>query len=356
MKAQVLSPSIENIKIAAEALKQGDVVAIPTETVYGLAGNVFNPNAVTKIFETKERPTFDPLIAHVAWPVSLSDLSSKGLVDLTKLSPNKTAQIEKLIQTFWPGPLTLVLPKQKKVPDIVTSGLESVAVRSPNHPIAQLLLKEVSTPLAAPSANRFGRISPTSAQDVFEELGDRIRYIVDGGRCEIGLESTIVHCSEHSWTLLRPGKISQEEIEHIIGEKLSQNLHSNEGRSAAAPGMLASHYAPRTSLTLFSFSDFDTLENMAAQSRNKCALLLFSKSARDFKTLDLKRFQTIYELSSNWSLEEAAQNLFSSLRTLDQSLDAQSDQIFCEEPPPESQNSGLGFAIIDRLKRASHKR
>ena len=193
--AQILTAS--ECALAVDCLRSGDIVGMPTETVYGLAGNAFDANAVAKIFAAKERPSFDPLIVHVA-----KDLSSVAKLGLAKIihpqsmTPSMIRITDALIQKFWPGPLTIILPKHSKIPDLVTSGLDRVGVRMPAHELAQQLLKATGLPLAAPSANRFGRISPTTAQHVAEELGTKIKYIVDGGSCTVGIESTVVTVDE----------------------------------------------------------------------------------------------------------------------------------------------------------------
>jgi L-threonylcarbamoyladenylate synthase len=375
--AQILSSTPENIEAVARALKTGAVAGMPTETVYGLAGNALNPESLAKIFAAKERPTFDPLIVHVsedALSGGLTSLHKLGLVDLQALSDLARERIETLIKTFWPGPLTLVLPKLPGVPDLATAGLPSVAIRMPKHPVAQALLKECGLPLAAPSANRFGRISPTQAQHVFDELGDRISYILDGGPCEIGVESTVLSmASDGTPSLLRPGQISRDEIEKLLkapvgtgvsGEK--QGAAIAKGQVAApGPGMLESHYAPSKPLYLLSRSisalsqSSDALnEDLAlkeAFSRNpkKIGILLMSGNPADLPTILSKWTQATFEvisLSPSGNLSEIAKNLFAGLRALDHS----SAELLIAEPCESKE--GLGHAISDRIKRASAKR
>jgi L-threonylcarbamoyladenylate synthase len=387
-QARILLPTPENFALAAEALQRGEVVGMPTETVYGLAGDAFNPLALARIFETKERPTFDPLIIHVGhvgpFAARVEDLARIGLVDDKKLSPAARDRANALIKSFWPGPLTLVLPKSEKVPDLATSGLPTVALRMPKHPAAQALIAASRTPLAAPSANRFGRISPTSAQDVFDELGDRIDFILDGGPCEIGVESTIVAISESGeLTLLRPGGLAPELIEKVAGAKLQtpnrgpsgdatragaalksgvatqsdRNAGSHEPKAMPAPGMLESHYAPAKKLKLLSDS-LDRLQSLEkgdlfgkdGAGPKKIALLVLFGSENDAR----ERFQkltsinpTVYVLSPSSNIEEAAKNLFRTLREMDRS---DADLLFSE---PCRVEFGLGFAIGDRLRRAS---
>jgi L-threonylcarbamoyladenylate synthase len=358
-QSQILSPTPENFALAAEALQRGEVVGMPTETVYGLAGDAFNPLALARIFETKERPTFDPLIIHVGhvgpFASRVEDLARIGLVDDKKLSSVARDRANALIKAFWPGPLTLVLPKSDKVPDLATSGLPTVALRMPRHPAAQALIAASQTPLAAPSANRFGRISPTSAQDVFDELGDRIDFILDGGRCEIGVESTIVSVSESGdLTLLRPGGLAPELIEKVAGTKLQVRTPSSAPSNEAmpAPGMLESHYAPTKKLKLLpdSLDRLQSLDSKFFETKNNIALLVLFGSENEAR----ERFRKltsinpkVYVLSPTSNIEEAAKNLFHTLREMDRS---DADLLFSE---PCCVEFGLGFAIGDRLRRAS---
>jgi L-threonylcarbamoyladenylate synthase len=222
-----------DVEHAAALLRSGEVVAIPTETVYGLAANTFDEGAVLNIFTIKERPTFDPLIVHIA-----------QRSDLHKVAQQVPASAEVLMDAFWPGPLTLVLPKRPEVPDLVTSGLDSVAVRMPAHPMMIELLGSLDFPLAAPSANPFGYISPTTAQHVADQLGEKVPYILDGGPCAVGVESTIIGWEPEGggrWVLYRPGGITTEQIEVLVGPL----GNSDKGPVPMAPGMMDSHYAPR---------------------------------------------------------------------------------------------------------------
>lgn len=300
-------------------LEQGEVVGIPTETVYGLAGNAFDIEAVTKIFEVKTRPTFDPLIVHTN--------SIERLTEFVKFVPEKALL---LAQKFMPGPLTMLLPKHQSIPDLVTSGLDTVAVRIPNHPLTLELLSNLAFPLAAPSANPFGYISPTSAQHVAKQLGDKIPYILDGGECQIGLESTIVGFENEEVVVYRKGGLSIEEIEKIVG-KICVNSHSSS--NPKAPGMLKSHYAPRKDLLLFQGGKFN-------EDVDKIGYLSFRK----FNSEIPKKNQLILSESGNY--KEAARNLFAYMRQLD-SMNI--DKIYVELLPEKD----LGRAINDRLKRAS---
>jgi L-threonylcarbamoyladenylate synthase len=364
--AQILSPTAENIQTVARALQSGEVAGMPTETVYGLAGNALNPEALAKIFAAKERPTFDPLIVHVSDDVlsgGLQALHQMKLVNIQALSAPAQERVEALIKRYWPGPLTLVLPKLPTVPDLATAGLGSVAIRMPKHPVAQALLKESGLPLAAPSANRFGRISPTQASHVFEELGDRISWILDGGSCEIGVESTVLSVApDGTLSLLRPGKIYRNEIESFLktqvgtgvsGEK--QGAAIAQGQTAApGPGMLESHYAPSKPLYLLPafLSKLTDEPEALKQNPSRIGVLLMSGDpARAQDILSKWTTAKIYavSLSQSGDLAEIAKNLFSALRDLDHS---DADILIAE---PCETTEGLGHAISDRIKRASAK-
>src|SRR6056297_1539374 len=218
----------DSIQIAAKLIKEGKLVAFPTETVYGLGANALDPLAVAKIFEVKERPSFDPLIIHIA-----------DINDLKKLTTTTDDRVYKLAEKFWPGALTMVLPKSNLVPDIVTSGLNTVGIRMPANKLALQLIKKSGCPIAAPSANKFGRISPTTAQHVKKQLPD-IDYVIDGGKTDVGVESTIIKLSEKGFRILRNGVITQEDIESIV--PLDNNSLNKD--TIVAPGMVKSHYSP----------------------------------------------------------------------------------------------------------------
>jgi L-threonylcarbamoyladenylate synthase len=301
-------------------LEQGQVVAIPTETVYGLAANALDAKAVIKIFEAKKRPFFDPLIVHL-----------KHASELDKYAVNIPSQAYALSKAFWPGPLTLVLQRSALIPDMVTSGLDTVALRVPAHPLALQILSRLSFPLAAPSANPFGYISPTTAQHVLAQLQGHIPLIVDGGPCTVGVESTIVQCTHEGTTVLRLGGTSVESIEAIVG-KVKVNITSSS--NPQAPGMLTTHYAPRKPMLIGNIDDL-----MAEHSSKKIAVLTFQK------TYNVPHSRV---LSAKGELNEAAQNLFSMMRELD-ATDA--DIILTELVPA----LGLGPAINDRLQRAASK-
>lgn len=303
---------------------ESGLAAIPTETVYGLAANAFDPVAVARIFKVKERPTFDPLIVHAS---SLEQV--KKFVDEI---PEKAQQ---LASKFWPGPLTLIFKKAAIIPDIVTSGLDTVAVRVPNHPLTLKLLKSIDFPLAAPSANPFGYVSPTSAAHVNEQLGDKIEYVLDGGDCQIGIESTIVGFDADEVSVLRLGGCKIEDIEKCVGKV---NVRSISSSNPVAPGMMESHYSPFTPIVI------GNIEELIAENSNKRIGIL------SFKT-KYERAESNHQfvLSEKGDIDEAATRLFTGLRKLDR-LNLQ--LIVSEYVPDE----GLGRAINDRLKRAEAKR
>ena len=309
----------KDINKAKELLAAGELVAIPTETVYGLAANALEVNAVMKIFQAKNRPVFDPLIVHVP-TFGKAQLYSRNI-------PAKAGQ---LAQKFWPGPLTLLLEKKESIPDLVTAGLPTAGFRAPNHPVTRELLQLFDFPLAAPSANPFGYISPTTPKHVQDQLGDKISYILDGGPCQIGIESTIVGFDNHGAILYRTGGLRLEDIENITGKV---RVEINTSSDPKSPGQLASHYAPRKKLLVGHLPDL-----IAKHAGRKISVLSFSS---DYHV------STQYILSPSGDLQEAARNLFSALRE----LDAQPVEIILAEYVPDH---GLGRAINDRLSRASH--
>ncbi len=314
----ICPPTPENLERAVGLLQKGGCVGIPTETVYGLATDGFNAEAVLRVFEIKKRPSFDPLILHLpeGYPVS-------------EVVENIPGYGRDLLKKFWPGPLTLVLKKKARVPDIVTAGLPAVAVRSPSHPVAQEVLRCFLGPLAAPSANRFGRISPTTARAVEEELGDTVKIILDGGACLVGIESTIVDCSGLRPVLLRQGAVSIEEIEAVVGP-----LDYGTTDRVAAPGMLKNHYAPRTPLHL-SLSCMADIQELPGDA----AYLFWTRPP----SVSPKYFRV---LTPRDEPREAAANLFACLRELD---GLGMSAIYCDPVPQR----GVGIAIADRLWRAS---
>lgn len=310
---------------ALHYLEQDGLVAIPTETVYGLAANAFSANAVTKIFVAKNRPSFNPLITHT------HDI--ERVKEYVKKPPEMAVALAKV---FWPGPLTLLLPKKDIIPDIVTSGSDHVAVRIPSHPLTLELLGKLDFPLAAPSANPFGYISPTRPAHVEEQLGDRIDYILDGGECAVGIESTIVGFEDGQLIIYRLGGTSQEAIEDVVGKanvKISQKVEEN--LNPKAPGMLKSHYAPGKKVLIGNLSEL-----LGQHDKDKVAII----SLKDYYPQVPNERQVA--LSVVGDLNEAAQGLFSALRELDK-LPV---EYILAEPMPEY---GLGKAINDRLQRAA---
>lgn len=312
-----MAQSGTDIEHAATLLQQGELVGIPTETVYGLAANALRSDAVVKIFEAKNRPFFDPLIVHLA----AADQVLQYAADFPDAARQLAAQ-------FWPGPLTLLLPRKHIVPDITTSGLPTVGLRCPNHPLLQQLLTRLDFPLAAPSANPFGYVSPTTAQHVLQQLGHTIPYVLDGGPCEVGIESTIIGFDD-GITLLRLGGITQEAIETVVGPvKVATQKNSNP----LAPGQLDTHYSPRKKLVL------GKVPELLAQFPTAAVSVL------SFQTDYHHKRQVV--LSPSGDLREAAQRLFASLRA----LDADPSHVILAEFVPDI---GLGRAINDRLRRAS---
>lgn len=319
VRGEMIFPANEEaIFRAADIIVHGGLVALPTETVYGLGADALNPSACTKIFEAKNRPHFDPLIVHVA------DMDMFRI-----LSRDVPEQILRLTEKFWPGPLTVVVRKSDIVPDIITSGLPTVAIRMPRHDVALSLIRKSGRPIAAPSANPFGYLSPTEARHVEEQLGGRVDMILDGGSCTVGLESTIVKFHAGKIHLLRPGGIPAEEIERVAGDL----VHSSPDEIPDAPGQMPWHYAPRAKVVLIR-------EGEEIPEQKNAALCAFRINARQ------NRFIHIEILSPNSDLAQAAVNLFSALHRLDASG---ADIIYAEEVP----ENGLGLAIMNRLRKAA---
>jgi len=314
----------DNLKKAVEILTQNKLVAIPTETVYGLAGNIYSDEAVLKIFEMKKRPLLNPLIVHI------HDI--KQLEELTSYIPEKARL---LVSSFWPGPLTLVLKKNLCVPDLITAGKDTVAIRMPNHPVTLALLEQLSFPIAAPSANPFGCISPTKAMHVKDYFGDKLEMVLEGGDCSTGIESTIIGFEQDQPILYRLGAISIEEIELVIGDLKIKNKNEI---NPDAPGMLSKHYAPKTSTYLV--TDIETSLN--SFPGKKIGIVSFSKR------IDVNHFIHQEILSEKGDLREAATNLYSILHRLDK---LELDVIIAERLP----DIGLGKSINDRLERATKK-
>lgn len=305
------------IRRAAAALARGEIVAFPTETVYGLGANALDARAVARVFAAKERPRFNPLIVHVP---GLAEAEEYGLM-------NATAR--RLAEAFWPGPLSLVLKRRSTcgIADLVSAGLDTIALRAPAHAIAQALLAQAKLPIAAPSANRSGRVSPTTAAHVESELGDRPSVILDGGPCPLGIESTVVNLAGEAPSLLRPGAVPREAIELVLGAPLAPAQSEERG---ASPGQLAMHYAPNTKLRLD-----------ATSAGPRQALLAFGSDVPQGAGVTIN-------LSKSGNLEEAAAKLFAALRE----VDAMGMDAIAVMPIP---GHGLGEAINDRLQRAANR-
>lgn len=313
----------KSVKKAAFYLKKGEVVAIPTETVYGLAASIYNENALKKIFEIKERPYFNPLIVHI-----------DSLQSLSKIAVNVPEVAYRLADKFWPGPLTMIFEKNKAISNYVTGGKNTIAVRMPNHPLALELIKTANVPLAAPSANPFGSISPTSAKHVEKYFKNKLDVILDGGSCAKGIESTIIGFKNDEVLIYRLGSLSTEMIASVVGT-VSVRIHKQ--KNTIAPGMLDKHYAPKTPMILCD-NPIKTASNLIGRN---IGIIVFDKKS-------LCTDYQIEVLSSNGDLDEAAKNLYAAMHKLD---DKGFDLLIAQKFP----NVGLGRAINDRLTRACKK-
>jgi L-threonylcarbamoyladenylate synthase len=305
------------IDIAARFIREGKLVAFPTETVYGLGANALDSMAVAKIFELKERPAFDPLIVHIA-----------HIDQLEKLVLNTDKRVFKLAEKFWPGPLTIVLPKSALVPEITTSGLPTVGIRMPDNAIALELIRKAECPVAAPSANKFGRISPTTAAHVKKQL-PHVDYVLDGGKTTVGIESTIITLTEYGFQVLRKGIITQEDLEAMLPFDRHTPI---EG--LAAPGMLNSHYSPRKKLLIAD-------SNSLAMDKSKAGLMSF--------TGELEHgFFKVIRLSESNELKDYAVNMFEAMHAFEDDAEV---ELIIAEPVNET---GIGKAIMDRLRKAEY--
>ncbi len=314
----------KDINYAAEIIKQNQVVGIPTETVYGLAANAYEADAIIKIYELKQRPHFNPLIVHIP------DISF-----LQQITMHQPEVLLKLAEQFWPGPLTIIFNKKEVIPSLVTAGKKTVAVRIPSHPITLNLLKLLQLPLAAPSANIYGSISPTSAKHVIKNFGNKIQYVLDGGNCEIGIESTIIMLNDdEKFCILRHGGISEEQIKKVTG--YTPDTFINPEKSIS-PGLSKSHYAPSIPLFIGSINEL-----LKKHHEEKIAVIGFGKKYGDIRII----YQA--DLSSVSNLNEAAKNLFSTLQQADNSG---ADVILASLVT----DAGIGKAINDRLQRAAYK-
>lgn len=307
------------IKYAAELIVKGELVAFPTETVYGLGANAFNPLAVAKIFAVKERPSFDPLIVHIA-----------DLNDISNVYAGNDDRVYQLAEKFWPGPLTMVLPKTSSVPDIVTSGLQTAGVRMPANDMALAFIRAAKTPIAAPSANKFGMISPTEASHVKKQFPDI--YTLDGGKTNVGIESTVISINDDGFEILRPGAITSQDLQHVLP------ISKTAGRKTQlkSPGLLKSHYSPKKPLYI--------VENPCVNYKSQTEAGLISFGEPDSSC----RFSHVEILSKTRNPVEAAANLFSAMHRLDESDVTH----IVAEPVPET---GIGIAIMDRLQKAAYQ-
>lgn len=335
-----LSPDPDLIREASDIIRGGGLVAFPTETVYGLGANALDRNAVEKIFAAKGRPSNDPLIVHLS-----------SFDEVERVASHVPSIAHELAAAFWPGPLTMILPKQPGVPDSVTSGLKTVAVRVPSHPIALALIRASGVPIAAPSANRFGHTSPTTAVHVLDDLDGRIDMILDGGATTVGVESTVLDVNVTPPMILRPGGVSREALEKILGPvSVRNNLKTDDESPQVSPGLLGKHYTPKAELILCKGepeSALETLHRIAkqAQAEGRSVGLLLAEE-------DLPRFSSLpclhFSLGSSNNLENIARSLYAGMRSLD---DLGAQVILTRD----FGSGGLGLAIRDRLSRAASR-
>ena len=338
MKTVILEPTAEALQRAAELLGAGELVAFPTETVYGLGANALDREAVLSIFAAKGRPADNPLIVHIHDPAQLEDLC-----EIPSLAPA-------LMRAFWPGPLTMLFPKKEKVPAEVTAGLPTVAVRMPSHPVAAAMLRACRLPIAAPSANRSGRPSPTSAFHVLEDMDGRVPLILDGGVCEVGLESTVLDICHGQPCILRPGGVTKEMLEDVLHSEVavagSVLRPLQPGEKALSPGMRYRHYAPAGTVTLVVGDESDVLRALRALCRQdaeegiRSCVMCFSEHLNVLAGCDP------HDLGSDRDPSQVAHRLFSILRQLDEEG---MERIYSEVIPPE----GVGLAVMNRLGRAA---
>lgn len=341
------TPTDAAVAAAGEAIRRGELVGMPTETVYGLAANALDDRAVARVFEAKARPSFDPLIVHVS-----------NVAQAERYAEHWPDTAARLAEALWPGALTIVVNKRHAMPgdapaaetigDLVTSGLPSVALRVPRHRVARALIDAAGVPIAAPSANRFGRISPTRPEHVLEELGDAVAMVLDGGHCETGIESTVVSCvAPDEVRVLRLGGVSVEAIERLLGHPVTVATRDaarggDEARGRVSPGMLEKHYAPATPLRVCDEADATACEKLRQEGYSRIGVLCLTADSRLSSTAYADR----RVLSESGDLTEAAANLFAAMRELDA---AGVDVILAERMPQRD----LGRAINDRLERAS---
>ncbi len=337
----------EAVKKATRLLQQGEVVAIPTETVYGLAGDCFNPEAISKIFEAKGRPHDNPLIVHISAQQDIYKVSPKPINDLAF----------ELVTRFWPGPLTIILSKNDELPYETTAGLDTVAVRMPSHPVTKAIISKSGIILAAPSANSSGFPSPTRANHVLRDLENKIPLIVDGGSCSVGLESTVVDLTGDEPVLLRPGAITAYQLEEVIGEKIKRQYDIEPDISPKSPGLKYKHYSPRADVILLASSSPSLIWQEACRIEGKRALLITTETAEKINDLlassELKAANKcadgnleIFEMGSFTKPEIIARRLFALLRAMD---NKGFEKLLIEK----ISDSGLGEAVMNRIMRAA---
>lgn len=333
MKTQVLQPTHESLRLAAEIFQSGGLVGIPTETVYGLGANALDEQAALAIFAAKGRPADNPLIVHISKLDQLKDIVS-----------NVPKRAQRLMDAFWPGPLTIIMPKGEHIPYAVTAGLETVAVRFPVHPVARKMIELAGLPIAAPSANLSGKPSPTTAQHVLDDMDGRIPLIIDGGACQVGLESTVVDATRDQIVLLRPGGVTREMLEEALGEEVLLGKGVMEplaaGEKALSPGLLHKHYAPRAKVRVILGEDEKRIAfilESAAKDERPCVLCLDARK---------DRYGDLPILSAGDTAQEYAHNLFAALRSADE---LGYTDIYAEGLSLE----GVGLAVMNRIERAA---
>lgn len=334
MKTRLLKACEESYKEAAHLLLEGEVVAIPTETVYGLAADALNPQAVEKIFEAKGRPQDNPLIVHIA-----------SLNQLPTVAENVPEAVYTLAQAFWPGPLTMILPRGKNIPDVVTAGLDTVGIRMPSHKSARRII-ELSSPLAAPSANSSGKPSPTTAAHVMDDMNGRIPLIVDGGRCSVGVESTVVDMTGTVPKVLRPGAITEEMIAAVLGNAdtdIAAKIGLKKGEKAKSPGMMYRHYAPKAPVILYEGAPEDTYRQICEKYEKNDGIICFDEYKEAFRSLGFKR---IYSLGKSWDHRSHDRRLFSVLRMFDST---NAEKIHAQCP----REYGGGEGAVNRMRKSA---
>lgn len=321
------------ISVAADLLRRGEVVGIPTETVYGLAANAYNPDAIRRIFAAKGRPQDNPLIVHIADVQQINDIAAEV-----------PAQARQLADAFWPGPLTIILPKQDTIPLVTSGGLNTIGIRFPRHPLAQQIIQAAGVPLAAPSANLSGRPSTTTAQHVIEDLNGKIAAVVDGGPCSVGVESTVVSLCGQTPRLLRPGGISLEQLQSVLGQvdidrALTEKIDDSE--KVSAPGMKYRHYAPKAPVTVVFGSPESSSSYIFAQLGENSGVLCFTDCAARFDG-----HAVVQTFGDSHDPEEQAREVFDALRRFD---DTTVTEIYAQCPP----STGIGLAVANRIRKAA---